>query len=83
MNKVLVELYVPKIEKKYEIFLPISKQVRTVIRLLVKSLNEITNQEYPLDYKAILCDKFTGNIYDLNKTIKELNIMNGAKLILI
>ena len=33
-NKVLVKLYIPKIEVDYEVFLPVNKQIKEIVVLL-------------------------------------------------
>lgn len=82
MNKVYIILYVPQIGEKYEIFLPISKKIGTISRLLTKSVHELSDGTFPIKQSA-LYDKETGNMYDLNVTIKESNIRNGSEIILI
>lgn len=82
MNKVHVILYVPQIDEKYEIFLPISKQIGSITKLLTKSINELSDGSFPIK-DSLLYDRETGNMYDLNTTIKESNIRNGSEIILI
>ena len=82
MNKVYVILFVPQIGEKYELFLPISKKIGTVVKLLTKSVNEISDGSFPIK-DSLLYDKETGKIYDLNVTVKESNIKNGSELILV
>ena len=45
-NKVLVNLYVPFLEKKYEIFLPANKKIGEIIYLIGKTLPDITGGYY-------------------------------------
>ena len=46
MNKVLVKLYIPVIEKQYDVWLPKNKRIYNVILLLLKGLNELTKESY-------------------------------------
>ena len=39
-NKVLIKLYVPNIDKDYDIWIPINKRIYNVINLLIKVINE-------------------------------------------
>ncbi len=82
MNKVYIILYVPQIGEKYEIFLPISKKIGTISKLLTKSVHELSDGTFPIK-QSVLYDKETGIEYDLNITIKESNIRNGSEIILI
>lgn len=82
-NKLLVELIVPYLEERYEIFLPINKRISEVIRLLQKALNELSNGYYPLKDDAVIIDGESGNVFDINLTIKESKMINGSKIILL
>lgn len=82
MNKIIVILYVPLIEEKYEMFLPISKKIGTIVKLLTKSVNELSDGTFPIK-ESLLYDKKDGKAYDLNITVKESNIRNGSEIILI
>ena len=82
-NKLLVELIVPYLEERYEIFLPINKRISEVIRLLQKALNDLSNGYYPLKDDAVIIDGESGNVFDINLTIKESKMINGSKIILL
>ena len=82
MDKVMVEVYVPILENKYNVFIPVNKNIQAVIQLLNKAIYEMTNGVYSMK-SSLLCDKETGNIFDLNKNVKDAGIKNGTKLILI
>ncbi len=83
MNKVLVNLYVPVLEVEYDIWLPLNKKIANVITLLVKAINEFSGGYYKPVKMPYLYDKLTGEVYDVNLNIKDANIKNGAKIILI
>ena len=83
MNKVLVKLYVPKLNEQYDIWLPINKQIFNVINLLVKSVSELSGRVFEPINMPILYDKFTAKEYDINMTVKEAGIRNGTEIILI
>lgn len=83
MNKVLIKLYVPLIDKKYDIWLPINKKICNVTKLLVQVVNSLTKGYYTFTNVPTLYDKETAEPYDMNKTVKESNIVNGTELILI
>lgn len=80
MNKALIIVIVPKIEKTYDIFVPANKTIKELILLLSKSIKELCDVEF--DENMILLNEL-GEPYDVNKNIKELNIKNGSKLIFI
>ena len=82
-NKVLVIVYIPTIEKKYEVFIPIGKKVHTICKYLVKLIAELSNGELETGKLFALYSKETGLMYDYNAIIKESDIRNGNELILI
>ena len=85
MNKILVKLYVPTLERNYDIWLPLNKKIGNVILLLVKAISEINREEYKVseDNLPILYNKLTAIPFDVNLTVKECKIKNGSEIILI
>lgn len=83
MDKVLVKLYVPIIEEQYDVWLPLNQRVYSIINLLMKAIYEITGGYYKPDKIPILYDKLTGMPYDINLSIKNCNMRNGAEIILV
>lgn len=82
-NKILIELEVPLIEKKYDLFIPISRKIGTVKTLIEKALLELTDNEYEINEATNLYSKDTGNIYDVNQTVKDTDLKNGSRVILL
>lgn len=83
MNKVLVKLYVPTIEKEYDVWIPLTRRIYTTIKLIVKAINEFTNGEYSPSKLPVLYDRKTAKPFDINLTIGESTIRNGSEIILI
>ena len=48
MNKVLVFVYVPMLEHKYEVWIPINRKIHTVISLITKEINQLTENVFPI-----------------------------------
>lgn len=82
-NKILIELIVPEIDSKFDVFIPIGKKVGEVLMLLSKSITDISNGLYVSTNKNWLYDGTTGEKYDLNVLVKDTNIKNGTSIILI
>lgn len=83
MNKIIVYLYIPASGKKYEIRIPASSQMFKVLELIKTAVFDTDDGKYHPDDTAVLCDKNTGNIINLNLTAEELGIQNGSNLMLI
>lgn len=82
-NKILIELEIPSIEKKYDLFIPINKKVGTIKTLLEEALKDITDDDYDIREDTNLYSKDTGEIYDVNKTVRDTDLQNGSRIILI
>ena len=82
-NKLLVNVFVPLLEEKYELYIPINKRISVVIKLIEKALKEMTNGYYPIKEGSVIIDVETGNVYDVNITVKESKMINGSQIILI
>ena len=81
-NKVCVELIVPAIEERYNVFVPINKKTLEVIYLLRKAINEMSNGFFEISNQISLINGNTGLMYDVDKTFLENGILNGSKIIL-
>lgn len=82
-NKVLINIFVPAIQTYYNAYIPINKKVGTIKNYILKSINEISGGYLELSNNYIFLDRDTGIEYDNNLYIKDTNIRNGSKLIII
>lgn len=82
-NKILIELIVPEIDMKYNLYIPINKKVGNVIVLLNKAVRELSDGLYEGNDKTSLYDRKTGEKYSINSLIRQTNVRNGSSLILI
>ena len=83
MNKVLVRVYVPKLEKNFEMWLPLNKRLCNIVNLLVKTIDDFCKGYNKPEGIPILYNKSTAEEYNLNLLLKDTNIRNGTELILI
>lgn len=81
-NKILIELIVPEIDKKFMIFIPINKKIGNIIVLLNKAITELSNGLYVGDSHTSIYDKQTGRKYPINELVRNTGIINGSVLIL-
>lgn len=81
-NKVLVKLFVPLIEKQYEVFLPVGKKIGDIVILLSKSLVEVSGNYYQITNNEELYNRITGKAYDDTQILKNTDIRNGTELII-
>ncbi len=82
-NKVLVEVIVPIIEEKYDIYIPINKRIGKVIEQLNKTIHEMNEDRYQITNEICLYNRDTNQKYDVNTLVYDSDIRNGTALILL
>lgn len=82
-NKILIELFIPSIEKKYDLFIPVNKKIGTIKKLIEEELVDLTDGAYQITESTNFYSKDTGNIYDVNDAVRESDLENGSRIILI
>lgn len=82
-NKINVDIIVPAINETYNLFIPINKKVGEIIKLLNQGINEITDGIFPISNSLSLINLHTGIIYDIDELVKDNNIPDGSKLVLL
>ena len=82
-NKILIRLYIPLIEEEYDIFIPINKRVGTIKQLLEKCISEQNDNGYVLAEDTNLYSKETGEVYDVQLLVKDTDLKNGSRVVLL
>lgn len=82
-NKILIELYIPLIEKNYDLYIPINKKIGTIKKLIEEGLIDLTDHDYIIKEESNFYSKETGKIYDVNKSVRETDLKNGSRIVLI
>ncbi len=80
--RVYVTLEIPILDKKYELLVPIDRRIHDLITILKNNLPELSENYYK-DKTPNLYNKTSGEIYDMNQIIKDSNIKNGTRLLLV
>lgn len=82
MNRVLIRVYVPVLEKQFDVWIPIGKSVYGVILDLLEGINSLNKIEYNLSNFPNLYNKENSEVYDLSAKIIDTDIRNGSEVIL-
>lgn len=82
-NKVLVKIYVPSIDEEYEIYIPTNENIKQVMDLIVKSIYELSDSNLDINKNHYLLDPDTANVYQLGLIVRDTNIKNSKKIILV
>ncbi len=80
-DKLLVNIEIPDINKKYDLFISSNEMIWKTIRLVLKLISDNSSINPKDDY--MLYNKNTDTIYNNNIFIKDTNIINGSELVLI
>jgi len=83
MNKILIKIYVPTLERDFDIYIPINKKIGVVKTLIISIINEIVELNLEEKRSVMLYDKLTGESFDNSVYVKDSSIRNGTELILL
>lgn len=82
-NKILISVYVPSIDEGYEIYIPANESVKKVLELIIKSIYELSDSNLDINAKHYIFDPETSSIYIDDQIIRDTNIKNNKKIILV
>ena len=83
MDKVLVEVFVPVLDRSYDIFIPLRSPMFEVLELIKKAIKEMSDGRFIANENTAICYRENGAIININLSVYELEIKNGSKLMLI
>lgn len=82
MDKILVRLYVPALEKQYDVKIPANRKIANVISLLTQAVSDLSEGQFDINKSHVLYDKLTGKEYSIMDSVSETNIKSGKEIIL-
>ncbi len=83
MEKILVEVFVPVLDRSFEIFIPLRSPMHEVLELIKKAVREMSDRRFIANENTAICYRENGNIININLSVYELALKNGSKLMLI
>ena len=83
MKKYLVEVYLPTIGKRYDVFLPAGKQIGEATQLLAGIVESLSAGSYKGTMDTILLNADSGEPLTPSDTVYDAGIRNASSLILI
>ena len=78
-NKFLVNVYVLSLDNNYEVYLPANEKVGNITKLMNTTMFDSINSES----NCRLVNVDTGLLYNNNVLVRDTDIKNGSKLMLI
>lgn len=82
-EKVLIEVYIPAISEKYDVWLPDFIEISVITQLLSESVKVLSRDRFISSGAECLCLWGKSLLLHPDKTLKEYDIRNGDRLILI
>ena len=83
MDKVLIDIFLPAINRSFEVYIPLDSKFYEITPLVSKMLSELSNGLFISGDDSILHERKTGNILNINMSARQLNIKNGGNLMLL
>jgi len=83
MEKVLVEIFVPVLDRSFDVFIPLQSPMYKVLELIKKAISEMSDGRFIANQNTTICHREDGSILNINLSVYELEIRNGSKLMLI
>ena len=83
MDKVLIDIFLPAINRSFEVYIPLDSKFYEITPLVSKMLSELSNGLFISGNDSILYERKTGNILNINMSARQLNIKNGDNLMLL
>ena len=82
-SKVLISLDVPILEKRYDVYFPVNRKIHNVIKMLKSSLYDLSSGSFKVEGNYVLYNKENGIAYDMNKLVRDTDIRNGSRIIML
>lgn len=83
MNKVLVEVYVPVANIRYDVYIPLESKINEIASLLSNVMSDLSNHKYIPGEVVTMCNYLNGKEYDKNLRCFETDIENGSKIMIL
>ena len=83
MDKVLIDIFLPAINRSFEVYIPLDSKFYEITPLVSKMLSELSNGLFISGDDSILYERKTGNILNINMSARQFNIKNGDNLMLL
>lgn len=83
MNKVLIEICVPAIGERFDVFAPVDVPVGELNGIVANGVVEITSGKYVASKAEHLCLKEPVSMLDPSLTLQDYDIQDGRQLYLI
>ena len=82
-NKILISVYVPTLDETYEVYIPSNETIKVILELISKTVDDLSDSDFNSDDNHYLLDVDTLSIYLKNQIVRDTNIINSKKIVLV
>ena len=83
MEKILINLFVPSVQEKYDLFVPSDLEIGVLTGILANGVRDLCNGRYCISEKEMLIKTSPDVVLNPKKTLSEYDVNDGVKLVLI
>lgn len=83
MEKILIGLFVPAAEERYDIFVPADLDIAALTRILADSVEELCNGRFCCSNQEMLVRKDPDTLLDPSRALSDYGIRDGTQIVLI
>ena len=82
-NKYLITVIIPELEMEFDMYVPNNKKIGTIKECILKSISELSDNTFVKTANEVrMFNRETGIDYDNDIFVKDSNIRNGSRIIL-
>ena len=82
-EEIFVQVFIPSISKTFDLKISNSLKIYEVQGILFELLSQECDTDAFIKSDAVICDKESGIIFNINLSVGELKMRNGSQLMLI
>lgn len=82
-DRMMIEVYFPSLMCSYDVEIPRRARFHIVADMIEMAVSSITGGQYVPSGCAILCDRDTGVVFDINECADRLCLHSGAQLMML
>lgn len=84
MNKFLITVIIPTAEMEFDVYVPNCRKIGTIKKFILNAISDLTDKLYDRPFESVrFIDRNTAVEYDNNMLLKDTEIKNGTKIIII
>lgn len=83
MEKKLIGLYVPAVQERFDLLVPMDLEVAALTGLLVNGVEEICAGRYAPSHQELLSMRYPDLLLHPKRTLADYGVADGAQLVLI